>query len=41
VRLNSTFRSVGFLAGPAVGSVLLLALGPSLGIFVNVLSFRR
>ncbi|MBV9169718.1 MAG: MFS transporter [Chloroflexi bacterium] len=39
VRLNSTFRSVGFLAGPAVGSVLLLTLGPSLGIFVNVVSF--
>jgi MFS family permease len=39
VRLNSTFRSVGFLAGPAVGSVLLLALGPSLGIFANVLVY--
>jgi hypothetical protein len=39
VRLNSTFRSVGFLAGPAVGSVLLLALGPSLGIFTNVLVY--
>src|SRR6185295_8050282 len=33
VRLNSTGRSMGFLAGPAVGSVLLLALGPALGIF--------
>lgn len=39
VRLNSTFRSVGFLAGPALGSVLLLALGPSLGIFANVLVY--
>ena len=37
VRLNSTGRSMGFLAGPAVGSVLLLALGPAVGIFANVL----
>jgi MFS family permease len=39
VRLNSTGRSTGFLAGPAVGSVLLLALGPAVGIFVNVLMY--
>src|ERR1700687_3403757 len=39
VRLNSTGRSTGFLAGPALGSVLLLALGPALGIFVNVLMY--
>ncbi len=39
VRLNSTGRSTGFLAGPAIGSVLLLALGPSLGIFANVLMY--
>jgi MFS family permease len=37
VRLNSTGRSMGFLAGPALGSVLLLALGPAVGIFANVL----
>src|SRR5215470_11069633 len=36
VRLNSTGRSTGFLAGPALGSVMLLVLGPWLGIFVNV-----
>ncbi len=39
VRLNSTGRSMGFLAGPAIGSVLLLALGPTLGIFANVLMY--
>jgi MFS family permease len=39
VRLNSTGRSTGFLAGPALGSVMLLALGPSLGIFANVLLY--
>jgi MFS family permease len=39
VRLNSTGRSTGFLAGPALGSVLLLALGPAYGIFANVLMY--
>jgi len=39
VRLNSTGRSTGFLAGPALGSVMLLALGPALGIFANVLMY--
>ncbi|HEY2281142.1 MAG TPA: MFS transporter [Streptosporangiaceae bacterium] len=36
VRLNSTFRSLGILFGPVVGSVLLLGLGPVRGIFVNI-----
>jgi MFS family permease len=36
VRLNSTFRSLGVLFGPVVGSVLLLGLGPVHGIFVNI-----
>jgi predicted MFS family arabinose efflux permease len=36
VRLNSTFRSLGILFGPVVGSVLLLGLGPTRGIFVNI-----
>jgi MFS family permease len=36
VRMNSTFRSLGILFGPVVGSVLLLGLGPTAGIFVNV-----
>jgi MFS family permease len=39
VRLNSTGRSTGFLAGPALGSIMLLALGPWLGILANVLMY--
>jgi MFS family permease len=35
VRLNATFRSLGILFGPVVGSALLLGLGPVVGIFVN------
>jgi MFS family permease len=36
VRLNATARSLGVLLGPVVGSVLLLGLGPKVGILVNV-----
>jgi len=36
VRLNATFRSLGILFGPVVGSVLLLGIGPTRGIFVNI-----
>lgn len=36
VRLNATFRSLGVLFGPVVGSALLLGLGPTVGIFVNI-----
>jgi MFS family permease len=36
VRLNATFRSLGILFGPVVGSVLLLGLGPVAGIFTNI-----
>jgi MFS family permease len=36
VRLNATFRSLGILFGPVVGSVLLIGLGPTRGIFVNI-----
>ncbi|HKD96906.1 MAG TPA: MFS transporter, partial [Micromonosporaceae bacterium] len=36
VRLNATFRSLGILFGPVVGSALLLGLGPTAGIFTNV-----
>jgi MFS family permease len=39
VRLNSTGRSTGFLAGPALGSVMLLVLGPSVGIFANIFMY--
>jgi MFS family permease len=36
VRLNATFKSLGILFGPVVGSALLLGLGPTAGIFVNI-----
>jgi MFS family permease len=36
VRLNATARSLGILCGPAVGSLLLVNLGPSRGLVVNV-----
>ncbi len=39
VRLNATFRSLGVLFGPVVGSALLLGLGSTLGIFANVLFY--
>ncbi len=35
VRMNATFRSLGILFGPVVGSLLLLGLGPVAGILVN------
>jgi MFS family permease len=35
VRLSATSRYLGILAGPAVGGVMLLAFGPSLGILLN------
>lgn len=39
VRLNATFKSLGILAGPVVGSALLLGLGQSWGILANVLFY--
>jgi hypothetical protein len=36
VRLNATFKSLGILFGPVVGSALLIGLGPTWGIFANV-----
>jgi MFS family permease len=36
IRLNSTARSLGILSGPVVGSALLLGLGPTRGIWVNI-----
>jgi MFS family permease len=39
VRLNATGRYLGMLLGPAVGSGLLLWLGPSYGLFANVLIY--
>ena len=39
VRLNATARYLGVLVGPAVGGVILLALGPSHGILLNTLFY--
>lgn len=39
IRMNATFRSLGFLAGPVVGSALLLSIGPAAGMFVNILFY--
>jgi len=36
VRLNATARWLGLLVGPAVGSAIMLAVGPTKGIFINV-----
>src|SRR5262249_23125136 len=36
VRLNATARFLGVLVGPAVGGFIMLALGPSYGILLNV-----
>ncbi|HEY6179604.1 MAG TPA: MFS transporter [Kofleriaceae bacterium] len=36
VRLAATARYLGLLVGPGVGSVILVTLGPKVGIFVNV-----
>lgn len=35
VRINSTFRALGFLVGPVIGSGLLMLVGPSYGMFIN------
>ncbi|WP_200808993.1 MFS transporter [Demequina sp. NBRC 110051] len=39
VRMNATFKSLGVVLGPAIGSVLLFGLGPGPGILVNVLFY--
>ncbi|MCU1529890.1 MAG: transporter [Frondihabitans sp.] len=39
IRLNATFKSLGVLLGPVVGSALLLGLGSTAGIFTNVLFY--
>ncbi|MEQ1580927.1 MAG: MFS transporter [Steroidobacteraceae bacterium] len=39
VRLNATGRYLGMLLGPAIGSGLLLWLGPAYGLFANVLIY--
>jgi len=39
VRLNSSGRYLGMLAGPVVGNILLLGLGPVYGIIANALAY--
>ncbi len=39
VRLNSSGRYLGMLAGPVVGNILLLGLGPIYGIIANALAY--
>src|SRR5699024_3708249 len=39
VRLHATFRSLGILFGPVVGSALLLGFGPTWGIFINIVFY--
>ncbi len=39
VRITATGRYLGFLVGPAAGAGLLLAFGPSYGIFINALIY--
>jgi len=39
VRLSATARYLGMLVGPGVGSLILLTLGPTRGIFFNVLFY--
>src|SRR3954468_15807753 len=39
VRLNATARYLGVLIGPAVGSLIMLTLGPTKGIFLNTLFY--
>jgi MFS family permease len=39
VRLSATARYLGLLVGPGVGSIMMLTLGPTLGIFCNALVY--
>ena len=39
VRLNATARYLGLLAGPALGSILMIALGPTWGILLNAVFY--
>jgi MFS family permease len=39
VRLNATARWLGLLVGPAVGSAIMLAVGPTYGIFINMVFY--
>ena len=39
VRLSATARWLGLLMGPAIGSAIMLAFGPTSGIFVNIVFY--
>ena len=39
VRLNATARWLGLLMGPAIGSALMLAVGPAYGMLINVVIY--
>jgi MFS family permease len=39
VRLNATARNLGFLVGPGVGGIMLLAAGPGIGMLLNSLVY--
>ena len=39
VRLSATARYLGLLVGPGVGSIIMLTLGPTVGIFCNALFY--
>jgi len=39
IRMMSSARMLGFLMGPAIGGGLMLAFGPAIGIFLNVLIY--
>jgi MFS family permease len=39
VRLSATARTLGIFMGPAVGSAIMLAVGPSWGIFINIVFY--
>ncbi len=39
IRLLATSRVLGLLLGPAIGGGLLIAVGPSVGIFINILIY--
>ena len=39
VRLGATARTLGIFMGPAVGSAIMLAVGPSWGIFINIVFY--
>lgn len=39
VRMNATFHSLAFVAGPIIGSALLISVGSAIGMFINILFY--